>query len=378
MRLKNSNIITYYMTILRQLLLLPMGFYVAVYLTIKRLYRGETLEDLDTVNEVVVVNEIDNITGTVRNEIFSVRSTRSFLFVLVRYVIGNKDSDTDSETGDEKTGQLSILVQRIKWNVVRRLIGRAARNPFKFYRQVMTLLAFIRYLQYGFPLVVHLNRIRGLVVLALKRQRQRIEAAKAKRARQLIWERKPRQILEQDAAIMIQSAFRARRTRKKIHALKLIQMKKEHMATIKIQFILKRKLIAQRVALQKKKEELQKLQSIETKKLSEKEALRMYELRDELFTETKDMLERKMLLRPNTKFAVYWKLFFALCLLWEFTHLAVKPYLLNENTPSTLNELIAQKLVPARVSEQCQENKTKWIWNVHNILARKRTNDDKP
>ena len=374
----NSNIL-HYIAIIWQLLLLPMGFYVAVYVTIKKINRGERLQDLDEVDEIVVVDEFD-ITGTDRIEVFSVRSTRSFLFVLVRYIIGNTDSETDSETGDEKTGQLTILVGRFKWNVARHLIGRAVRNPFKFYRQVMTLLAFIRYLQYGFPLVVHLNRIRGLVVLAIKRQRQRIKATKAKRARQLIWERKPKKVLEQDAAIMIQSAFRARRIRKKIHALRLIKMEKEHMATLKIQFVLKRKLTAQRVYLQKKREEFQKLQSIERKRLSEKEALRMFELRDELFTETKDMLERKMLLRPNTKFAVYWKLFFALCLLWEFTHLAAKPYLLDENTPTTLDELIALMLVPTRVSEleQCQENKIiKRIWNIH-IFARKRNNEDRP
>lgn len=374
----NSNI-SHYIAIIWQLLLLPMGFYVAVYVTIKKINRGERLQDLDEVDEIVVVDEFD-ITGTDRIEVFSVRSTRSFLFVLVRYIIGNTDSETDSETGDEKTGQLTILVGRFKWNVTRHLIGRAVRNPFKFYRQVMTLLAFIRYLQYGFPLVVHLNRIRGLVVLAIKRQRQRIKATKAKRARQLIWERKPKKVLEQDAAIMIQSAFRARRIREKIHALRLIKMEKEHMATLKIQFVLKRKLTAQRVYLQKKREEFQKLQSIERKRLSEKEALRMFELRDELFTETKDILERKMLLRPNTKFAVYWKLFFALCLLWEFIHLAAKPYLLDENTPTTLDELIALMLVPTRVSEleQCQEKKIiKRIWNIH-IFARKRNNEDRP
>jgi hypothetical protein len=69
-------------------------------------------------------------------------------------------------------------------------------------------------------LIEKMNRIKGLVKLALKRQPRRIEKAqRAKRARHLIWDKKPREV---DAAIIIQSVFRARRAQKRVHALRLI------------------------------------------------------------------------------------------------------------------------------------------------------------
>lgn len=122
--------------------------------------------------------------------------------------------------------------------------------------------------------------------------------------------------------------------------------------------------------MQKKREELRQLQSLEKKELSDKQKLPMYELRDELMAETKEVLNRKLLLRPNTSFAVYWKLFFATCLIWELAHAAAKPWLFNpyekksktnSNIALTVKELAAQKLVPVHVSElpQCREPKQK-------------------
>lgn len=151
------------------------------------------------------------------------------------------------------------------------------------------MLALIRYIKYGFPLVGKLNRIMGLVTLAWKRQHQHIEAARAKRARQLLWEKKPKHVREQDAAIMIQSAFRAQKARKMVHTLRLIKMDQEYKAVLKIQYVLsKKKLRRKREYLRMKREELIRLQSLKEKGLSDKQKLRIYELRDELMAEAKD------------------------------------------------------------------------------------------
>jgi hypothetical protein len=118
-----------------------------------------------------------------------------------------------------------------------------------------------------------------------------------------------------------------------------------------------------------KREELIRLQSLKEKELSVKQKLRIYELRDELMAEAKDVLNRKLLLRPNTSFAVYWKTFFAICLIWELANAAAKPWILdvtkketnanNSDMPRTLEELMAEKLIPIRASDlpECQELK---------------------
>jgi hypothetical protein len=96
---------------------------------------------------------------------------------------------------------------------------------------------------------------------------------------------------------------------------------------------------------------LKQLQSVNAKELSDKQKLRMYELRDEVMKEAKDALNHKLLLRPKS-FAVYWKLFFAVCLIWELANAAAKPCLYNPNKkesksnnadlPATFGEFIAE------------------------------------
>jgi hypothetical protein len=82
-------------------------------------------------------------------------------------------------------------------------------------------------------------------------------------------------------------------------------LNRESVAMLKIQMILRKKLRERQACLQKKTKELRQLQSLEKKELSDKQQLRMYDLRDELTTEANEVLNRKLLLRPNTSFSVY-------------------------------------------------------------------------
>ena len=230
------------------------------------------------------------------------------------------------------------------------------------------MLTLVRCIQYGFPLIGKLKQIKGLVSLAKKQHRQRILADRSKSIIQVLWNKKSKQIKEEDAAIMIQSLFRARKARQTVHATTAKKFDRELFASLNIKHILKKTISARCKLIQDKRAELEELQSIEENKLSDKQKLKLYELRDEVKKQARDMLNRKLLLRPNTRFAVYWKLFFVICLLWELVNAAVKPWLRhskgtksNKKLPSTLEELIARKLVPTSASEllQCQENMTK-------------------
>jgi hypothetical protein len=84
----------------------------------------------------------------------------------------------------------------------------------------------------------------------------------------------------------------------------------------------------------------------------------MYTLQDELAAEAKRVLNQSMLLRPNTKFAVVWRLLFVLCVTLEIAQKAVKPLLVPGKkgaAPLTVGGIVAQVLAPVRASElpQC-------------------------
>jgi hypothetical protein len=82
----------------------------------------------------------------------------------------------------------------------------------------------------------------------------------------------------------------------------------------------------------------------------------MYELQDELNTAAKKLVNEKMLLRPNTSFAVTWKVLFVICVIFEITQLALKPKLekyMDEDTGERLDigKILDHKLVPTPMTE---------------------------
>ncbi|KAL3943742.1 MAG: hypothetical protein SGBAC_002165 [Bacillariaceae sp.] len=317
---------------------------------------GETIYDFQQLeNDRFDVVEMDE-DGMEHHEQFSIRSKKAFIFAIAQHFAGR----TTRSVMQYIKSKVFALVKKL----TKRLFSKAIFNPLKFRRQVKKVLKILRYVKYGFPLIGKLNRIRGLVTLAWKRQRQHFQAQKAKRARQLLWESKPREVREIDAAIIIQSAFRARQARKAVKAMRILKAEKEYLAVCKIQHVLKRKLREGRARLEAKRKELERLEQLKEQTMSDKQKLRMYELRHDVLNETKVLLNRKMLMRPNTKFAIYWKLFFAICLLWELAGAALQPLLYDEKSksrngevgPTTVEELIAHTFVPTRIADwpQCQ------------------------
>jgi hypothetical protein len=116
------------------------------------------------------------------------------------------------------------------------------------------------------------------------------------------------------AALRVQSVFRAMKFRKTLKALYLIQYKKEFIAALKVQAAFRAALSRARVRLMKKKKELKRLQNqaLVTRKydasyMSATDRRRMYQLQDELKIKAKELVNERLLLRPNTAFAVYWK-----------------------------------------------------------------------
>lgn len=183
----------------------------------------------------------------------------------------------------------------------------------------------------------------------------------------MLWMKKTPEMREEDAAIIVQSTWRSCRARKATTALQLIQGNKEYFATLKVQRVMRRRLARARERLDRKRAELERLEMLRKRnasRLSDDEKKHMYELQDELGKEAKELFNRKLLLRPNTIFAVVWKILFAVCVSMEIIHLVLQPMLVQEvhkkgAEPFTMENLAAELFVPTKISEwpTCQHKK---------------------
>jgi hypothetical protein len=348
----------YYRTIVVQLLLLPVGFYFLLFYQVTRVSHGEQVENLDDVDEEYTwtVTDRDDVQ---QYETLSAKSNRTVVFAIIEYLF-LKVSGTTARVAK---AEISNFARLVAWNV----LGKAIRNPFKFRKKIRKFLKLVRWAKYLAPLIGTINKLKGNIQDLLKKRRQRQERKVQKLIRKTLWEKKTGKVKEYDAVLMIQSAYRSYYTRKATRALEAFQGDKKYLAVLKVQRVFRRKLREARDRIQKKHEELKRLekrQSINVNKLSDDEKILMYELQDELRKEVQAIVNRKLLMRPNTKFAVTWKYLFIICVSMEITELAMKPLLdsyqnKKSDTPMTTEEFVATTIVPTRVSDlpQCQPSK---------------------
>ena len=192
----------------------------------------------------------------------------------------------------------------------------------------------------------------------LKKRRQRKDAQKLQKIWQTLWKRKHTEMSPDEAAKKIQAAYRRHCTLRRSRALKMLQMDKYTMACLRLQHIFRKRLDEARERIAEKRDRLDDLVRIQRSKqeLTDDEKKTMYELQDELGERTRDLLNHKLLLRPNTRFAVLWKLLFIVAVFIEITQKAARPFLQDVNKkkgdkPVTMEELIANTFVPLRVAE---------------------------
>jgi hypothetical protein len=360
----------YYRTIVKQLLLLPVGFYFLLFYEVTRVSHGEEIENLDDVNEEYTLAVITDRDDVQQYETFSAKSKLTVLFAILQHLF-LKVSGTTARVAK---AELSSFVRSLILNV----LGRAIRNPFQFRKKLRNLLKLVRWAKYLAPLIGTINKLKGNIQDLLKKRRQRREAERQKRIRQILWGKKTVKVKKVDAAVLIQSAYRTYYTRKAIRALAAFQRNKIYFTILKVQRTFRRKLREARDRLEKKQEELKRLEkrrSVNVNKLSDAEKFLMYELQGELRQEVREIVNRKLLMRPNTKFAITWKFLFIICVTMEITELAMKPLLdsygnKKSDTPMTTEEFVATTIVPTRVSDlpQCQPSKKKKKRNLEEDL----------
>ena len=349
---------TYRATILTQLLLLPVGIYLTLY-SYMRGINGENLGDLGRMDEeIFLCTESD----TECTKLITSKSKRTLLFAIMAYLWTTFSNET--------THQAVLFLRKAGPRALRTVLGSAIRHPMKFRKGIRKLLTLVRWLKYLGPIFGTFNKLKGNVEDMIKKHRQQNEAKKYQKIRQALFKKKTGEVKRGDAARMIQSAYRSYRTRQAVHAVKILRGEKEYLAAKKMQRALRRKLAEARARIEKKKAELKQLQRLRLdneSKLTRDEKRRMYELQDELGTEASKILNHKLLLRPNTRFSVAWKVLFVICVTIEITQLVLRPVLdyskekksKEVKRPLGMDEFIAMTFVPSRISDwpECQMKK---------------------
>jgi hypothetical protein len=352
-------IVVYWWTVVFQVLLLPVGFYFLFYCAVDQILHFEKVGNLEEIEECPVVqfvdlNGVDHVTRS-----YSAETKMALLFAVLQHAWLRLTSKAVRMARAK-------MVQKVK-SKLPSLAMNAVRHPKRFRNKIKTTLAAVRWLKYLAPLIGTSLKLNDNVQDMMKKWRQTREAVKYKKVRKVLWERKTAEVQMEDAAIMLQSVYRSWQVRKRIHAIKLVTLDKEYFAALKVQRVLRRKLVEARERISAKKmelEHLEKLRDRNNSRLTDADKKRMYELQDELASDAEALLNHKLLLRPNTKFALIWKIIFVTCVVLEITELAVKPWIedYKEKTtkvPMTIEEFVAQLVIPKKMSERPECHATK-------------------
>ena len=346
-----QDIRDYYYAIGLQLLLLPVGFYVFCY----HVYRKLNDPDVED-EEIRIVHHSDKDDIPDEVETFSDHTSICLLLAVMKYLV----IEFSTRTGH----RIEKYWIAKAWSLGFYVVFRALRNPFRFTRRVRKFLRLVRWAKYLAPLFGTFNKLKGNVSDLAKKYKQHRNAKKARNLRRKLWDELSEEELHDCCARLIQKTWRARQARKRVRLMKIIRGEKETLAALKFQATFRGWLSRTRRALQRKEETLVQLQTqeAESRKKGDKQRMkagerrRMYVLQEELNDTAREMLNKKMLLRPNTTFAVTWKIMFVVAVIFEITQLALQPILSKykdekSGRPSDIETILDNALIPKPVAQ---------------------------
>jgi hypothetical protein len=339
-------------TITMQMLLLPVGFFVFLYKCVLYLFKQTTVGDPHiTISHHTSGDLFDE------TEIFSSTSSISLGFALLKHI---------TITVAQRTNNLAQLQTMEKSKkLAYKLALRGLRHPFRFNKRIRFVLSVVRWIQYIGPLFGTANKLMDNVnnlILKMKQRRLAVIAATIRQKRCRCF---TRQELQEYFATLIQKTFRSYITRRRLFFLRVLKGEKDTIAAIKLQDAFRRALLRSRANINEKLRMLLELKSQEREsmnhpnKMSISERRRMYQLQVELESEAKLLINQRLLLRPNTVFAITWKIMFVVAVLFEISTLALQPILARHKDPTTgkqldMEAIMDKKFIPIPVLNQTE------------------------
>jgi len=339
----------YYRSTIFQLLLLPVGFYLFALFAMDDLFHSMVLEDLGNVQKT--------ITEKAHRQL-STDSTSSVLFVIIQHIV----LKISGLTNQALRSKLRQIVRKLRPAAIKTVVSTAFRNPRRFQLRLKQILTAVRWIKYLAPLVGAINKLKGNVDDMRNKRRQKRIADKQRRVQQLLWKTTPLHIRETQAATIIQRAHRAHMRRKALTVKGLTSSwgDTKHVAAIRIQGALRSYMFRARWRLRQKTSEFKRLCDMQQEKkedLDGQAKKRLFELQDELCAEASRLINKRLLLRPNTRFAVAWKVLFVVAVVLEVTQLALQPWFESHTNHGvgqhmSMPDFIALSFIPTRASQR--------------------------
>lgn len=222
---------------------------------------------------------------------------------------------------------VSSKVRAFAASLKREAVKFALRHPVRFGSRLRRVLATLRWAKYLAPLIGTCNKLRGNTNDLLKKYRQRLAALRAEKKRKRLWRRLGPEALEEEAATLIQAHYRMHSTRRNYRVLRLFYLTKKEAAMLRIYGMMRSWAARARRRVREKEAELHRLQAkqAEVDDLSGEEKRKLYLLEHQIGRDVQAQTGRAMLIRPNTPFAVTWKMVFVVCVALEIAHKALAP-----------------------------------------------------
>ena len=372
-----DSYLAFYARLLWQLLLLPAGFYWLI-------SRGAILEaeinfrpnNIDGVIEEERVEEMFHESYAID------RAFRGKNISLGFYILKRIISVISVYTRQKGLMIKNTILQKVK-KALRRIFSIAIWNPRTFLRSVKNILTALRWVKYLQPIFGASNKLKGNLADLTKKFRQRRESLLMQKLRRRIIRQMTSQERLEYSVRKIQAAYRGHRARKSIRAVQIIRGQHETMAALRMQKQFRASLARARARIRRKRIELERLKhkaEAELPRMSPEERQRMYELEEELQLESARILNRRLILKPDTTFAVTWKSLFCLCVIFEIAGLVWNPLLKSDKDKATgeaisMITVIKRRLVPLPTSDlkecSCMDDVSNH-WKARVVLGWKR------
>jgi len=242
--------------------------------------------------------------------------------------------------------QIASLKTMFAKKIAPRIVRFAVWNPRLFKNRIASLLVLLRWVKYLIPLILKSQKIIKTFMNIIKIRKQRYQASKAHAYRRKVFYNCSLEKREELAAIRLQMRFRGKKARREAELLK----NRERKMVGLIHSVLLARAAKAKVEVQRKKNELLKL----TKKSSSRDGdkVRLKKLQLELGNISKEKQLKNMLLRPDSKFLIGWKVMFIICIAIEMAHKAFPPKLAdNMDEALSLQLNLEGVFIPERIED---------------------------
>jgi hypothetical protein len=252
--------------------------------------------------------------------------------------------------------------RRRGWNAIRNPF-RSVKNAIVSLKNAREVLRWIRWIKYLKPVFKLLNKLRLKLRTLHVTYHQRRQRKIMERARQRQWrilKKKERQV---KASKIIQSTYRSYRQRQDCFQMVVLRQTINDMAARKIQFALRDMLENCRIKKLERERELELLEGKKSlslrpgtkmKRLSSSDRERLQELRQENARHYKPAsIDRRLLMRPDTKFQLIWQSLFVCCVLVELLLHGLNMRLSSKGD-HTIKTKLQELIIPIPVTQHKQ------------------------